>query len=86
MMLHKKTFKINTRNPSVFFIGEFSQKFDLKNGDFKQHKGFFMEKWFKFAKFRKEKKFKLQNFYNKFQYVAKNIEGSWFFPTFISGM
>jgi hypothetical protein len=27
----------------------------------------------------KRKKFKLPNFYNKFQYVAKNIEGSWFF-------
>ncbi len=47
---------------------------------------FSWEKWSKFAKFQKEKIFKSPDFYNKFQSVGKNIEGSWYFSTFIFGM
>jgi hypothetical protein len=67
-------------NHCVLFIAKFSQKFDLKNMILTDTKDFSWEKWSKFAKFRKEKKrkFKLPDFYNKFQ-VANNIEGSWFF-------
>jgi hypothetical protein len=36
--------------------------------------------------FEKKNKFKSPDFYNKFQSVGKNIEGSWFFSTFIFGM
>jgi hypothetical protein len=38
---------------SVFFIGEFSQKFNLKNVMSTNTKDFSWEKWSKFAKFRK---------------------------------
>ncbi len=70
-----------------FFIGEFLQKFNLKNVISINTKGFFMGKIVQIFQFsKKKKKSKSPDFYNKFQYVAKNIEGSWFFSTFISGM
>jgi len=70
---------------SGFFIGEFSRKFDLKNVISTNNKDFSWEKWSKFAKISK-KKYKSPDFDNKFQLVAKNIEGSWLLYTFISGM
>jgi hypothetical protein len=45
-----------------------------------------MKKMVQIRQISKRKEFKLPNFYNKFQKVAKNIEESWFFSTFISGM
>jgi hypothetical protein len=65
----------------VSFIGEFSLKCD-----FDQCKVFFMEKMVQICQVSKRKKFKSPDFYNKFQSVGKNIEGSWFFSTLIFGM
>ncbi len=42
-------------SPVCFFIGEFSQKFDLKNVISTNTKDFSWEKWSKFAKYRKVK-------------------------------
>jgi hypothetical protein len=76
---------------SDYFTGEFLPKFDMKNIDFDLCKGFFLWKILpKFARFQKEKNSKSPDFYDKFQYVAKNIEGFCFFfffsPTSISSM
>jgi hypothetical protein len=62
-----------------FFSRKFLQKFNLKNVISTNTNDFSWGKWSKLAKFRKEKKFKLPDFYNKFQSVVKNIEGSWVF-------
>jgi hypothetical protein len=56
-----------------------------KKCDFDHYKGFFMRKMVQIRQISKIKKFKSPDFFNKFQKEAKNIEGSWFFSTFISG-
>jgi len=56
-------FKHLSKVPVYFFIGEFSQKFDLKNVILTNAKEFSWEKWlFKLAKFRKEKKIQIARF------------------------
>jgi hypothetical protein len=69
----------------VNFIVSFIGKFLLKC-DFDQCKVFLMEKMVQICQASKRKKIKSPYFYNKFQSVGKNIEGSWFFSTFIFGM
>jgi hypothetical protein len=44
------------------------------------------KKWPKFARFLRKKIPKLVDFYDKFQWVAKNIERFWVFYTFTSSM
>jgi hypothetical protein len=43
------------------------------------YKGSFMEKIAQNCQISKKKKSKSQDFYDKFDCVAKNIEGFWFF-------
>jgi len=45
-----------------------------------------MEKRAQIHMISKQKKFKLSNFYDEFQQVAKNVERFWFFFIFISNM
>ncbi len=66
---------------SDYFTGEFLPKFDLKNMLSTYAKDFSWKILPKFARFQKEKNSKSPDFYDKFQYVAKNIEGFCFlFP------
>ncbi len=51
--------------------------------DFNLHKGFLMKKIAQIRQILKKKNSKFSEFYNKFQCVAKNIEGLWVFSTFI---
>jgi hypothetical protein len=58
----------------MFFLGEISPNFDLKNMILAQTQDFPWKKWPKFARFPKKKVFEIDRFYDKFQEVAKNIE------------
>jgi hypothetical protein len=75
-------------DPNVFFYWRIFAKIQPEKCDFDQYKRIFHGKTSpNFPIFKKKKKnSKSPDFYNKFQYVAKNIEGSWFFSTIISGM
>ncbi len=75
----------NTKHPCCFFLG-FLPKIRPEKCDFDQYEVFFMGKMVQIFQILENKKFKLPDFYSKFQQVAKNIEGSWFFSTFISGV
>jgi len=72
---------------SVFWYGEISPNFDLEKYDFNLFKGFFMgkKKGPNSPNFDKLF-FKSPDFYDKFQQVAKNIEGFWFLKNLISSM
>jgi hypothetical protein len=74
--MHISVPNLQDTRTSVFFIDEFLQRFDLKNVILTNTKEFSWEKWSKFAKFQKDFFFKSPDLYNKFQEVAKNIEGS----------
>jgi hypothetical protein len=52
---------------SVFFIGNFSQKLNLKNEILTKAKDFFMGKMVQIRQILKRKEFKLPDFYNNFQ-------------------
>ncbi len=70
-----------------FVLGGISPNFDLRNMISTYTKEF---PWKKYGPnspdFREKKKSKPPDFYDKFQKVAKNIEGFWFFFTFISSL
>jgi hypothetical protein len=62
-----------------FFGGEISQNFDLKNMISTYSKDFPWKKKAKFARFLNKKVSRSPGFYDEFQYVAQNIEGSCLF-------
>ncbi len=59
---------------SVSFTGEFSLKFRPRKYDFDLYKAFFMGKMTQIRQILILIFFKSLDFYDKFQYVAKNIE------------
>jgi hypothetical protein len=70
----------------VFFWRNFA-KLWFEEYDFNLHRGFFHgKKWPKFARFSNKKVSWLPYFDDKFQQVVKNINGFYFFPTFISSL
>jgi hypothetical protein len=71
---------------SVCFFGKISPNFDLKNMISTYTEDFPWKKWPKFARFSNKKVSWLPYFDDKFQQVVKNINGFYFFPTFISSL
>jgi hypothetical protein len=70
-----------------FFYWRIFAKFGPeKKFDFDLCKGFLMEKMAQTCQISKNFFFTLPDFYDKFQWVAKNLEGFCFSPTFKSSM
>jgi hypothetical protein len=74
------------RKNSVPFTGEFLPNFDFEKYDFALYKGLIMEKKIQICQILNIIFFKSQDFYDKFQQVANDIEGFSLFLTLISSM
>ncbi len=85
-MLLNNDLRVVCGGGSVSCRVEFSPNFDLKNMISTYSKNFLWKKWPKFARFWDFFSFKSPDFCDKFQQVAKYIEGFSFFSTFISIM
>jgi hypothetical protein len=69
-----------------FFFGRNLAKFQPEKYDFDLYKGFSMEKMTEIHQISKTKVSRLADFYDRFQLVAKNVEGFGFFLTLISSL